>query len=153
MREILFRGKRLDNGEWLEAGTLLQNSDNERLCWMPVYGDKFGTVEDNDGNILRMEYGTLYKVDPATVGQYTGLTDKNGKRVFEGDVVRDMDGTTYPVVWGGTGFYLRYDPPRAHGMGYELLPLCYYWHAHGPIIEIIGNIHDNPELLEVNHED
>ena len=75
------------------------------------------------------------------------MNDKNGKRIFDGDIVRDMNGTIYPVVWSGTGFYLRYDPPHAHGLHYDLLPLCNYWHAHGAIIEVIGNIHDNPELL------
>ena len=145
MREILFRGKRLDNGEWLEAGTLLQNSDNERLCWMPVYGDKFGTVEDNDGNILRMEYGTLYKVDPATVGQYTGLQDKNGKRVFEGDICHNTKtGEIVSVKWHGTmaGFVWNKRKENSHLSDFGELFRVYDKY------EVIGNIHDNPELMD-----
>lgn len=132
----LYRGKW--NGVWVEGAFCPKNCD-----------DPFGPMVDKP-SIIKLDEpndGFWFDVDPSTVGQYAGMPDKNGKQIFEGDIVRDMDGTTYPVVWGGTGFYLRYDPPHAHGMEYELLPLCNYWHAHGPIIEIIGNIHDNPELM------
>lgn len=148
MREILFRGKRMDNGEWLVSGTLLQSSDDERFCWMPVYGDKFGTAEDDKGNILRMEYGTLYRVDPATVGQYTGLKDKNGKRIFEGDIVRVQDnlifspfcdGLVGKVVYIETAFFIEpKDPTKSE-----------YLFNECAVYEVLGNIHDNPELMEV----
>ena len=141
MREILFRGRHIVGKGWC-AGDLI-NTKGAIPPYMPMI---MQTVRKT-GEAMAVD------VDPDTIGQYTGLKDKNGRRIFEGDIVRDMDGATYPVVWGGTGFYLRYDPPHAHGMEYELLPLCNYWHAHGPIIEIIGNIHDNPELMDGGDED
>ena len=150
VRTIIFRGKRIDNGEWLVSGTLLQNSDDERFCWMPVYGDKFGTAEDDNGNILRMEYGTLYRVDPETVNQYTGLKDKNGKRIFEGDIVvcsQEINGNFIDkhvaigfveMRHGAFGLHRKqgyYRPFKDWLEDYEL--------------EVIGNIHDNGELMEV----
>lgn len=142
MRKILFRGKRIDNGEWLVSRTLLQNSDDERFCWMPVYGDKFGTVEDDKGNILRMEYGTLYRVDPVTVGQYIGLKDKNGKRIFEGDIVTRIlfdKPYQYEVVYRPG--YASFDGIRKGGF--------ISFGNDADCFEVIGNIHDNPELMEV----
>ena len=119
-REIEFRGKRLDNGEWL-YGDLMH--DNHGGCYVyPL--DSLGLFAEN-------------KVAPDTVGQFTGLCDKNGKKIFEDDVVRYND--TFDSD------YVKYDEKQK----VEFIDGCFY-----PIseewcqdIKVIGNIHDNPELL------
>ncbi len=74
MREILFRGKRLDNGKWTEDFLICPLFDKSR-----AYIGTLFPIDDHDIDML--------EVDPETVGQYTGLTDKNGKKIFEGDIV------------------------------------------------------------------
>lgn len=121
MREILFRGKRIDNGEW-------------------VYGDlthviyKHGDIRVSFGNIEI----AMRKVDPSTVGQYTGLTDRNGKRIFEGDVVEYRDYGNLAVEWDDGAFqFMREDT------FYDMLD-----HYTNGVAVVIGNRWDNPELLE-----
>lgn len=118
MREILFRGK-TEKGEW-------------------VYGDLLHP--DNCGNGYSIEDFTKYKnncfdVIPETVGQYTGLTDKNGKRIFEGDIVK---GTFYgyPMPFENYVFVIGWQEDVA---GYK----ANYFEN----VEVIGNIHDNNELI------
>ena len=140
MREILFRGKREDNGEW-------------------VYGFYFEEI----GSFIKEKPSSVstntYLVTPETVGQYTGLTDKNGKKIFEGDL---LNGFQYPflndnahnyfaeVVWlensTAFGLYTHKHPLSAvrglnEGCDYMEDFDSSQW-------EIIGNIHDNPELLK-----
>ena len=148
MREILFRGQTRKYGEKVRIG------DGQKLPGHWVYG---GVLQGGgDHSII---YGGENENDPGeglnkwcvhtdTLGQFTGLTDKNGKKIFEGDIVKDHGGVIYPVVFELTGFYLKYEPPHSYGFHFDLLPLSNYWHADGAIIEVIGNIHDNPELLE-----
>lgn len=137
MREILFRGKRLDNDEWAEGAYLNDRDGAFYIC--PAASDI--TYGDN-GN--RRRIGCWYKVDPATVGQYTGLMDKNGKRIFEGDIVqfRTRVDTFKPL-------YVRWYKGAAQFVvskrdGVRSYPMDDAW-----TYEVIGNIHDNPELLEV----
>ena len=136
----IFRGERVDNGEWAE-GDLMQWSDGTiRIC-----------VEN--GN----DEKTATTVIPETVGQCTGLTDKNGKLIFEGDVVKS-DGYIFIVKFGKCGgvannenygymgFYFDgFDDITNDALRMGLRnDICYFTD-----IEVIGNIHDNPELLEV----
>ena len=138
MREILFRGKRLDNGEWVEGAFL--NDRDGAFCICPSVSDiSYG----DSGN--RMRIGCWYKVDPSTVGQYTGLKDKNGKRIFEGDVAKVLQGKDKDIAYVGfeNGAFMLY--PKT-GNIYERT-LWEYWYNDWDV-EVIGNITDNPELLE-----
>lgn len=124
MREIIFRGKRIDDGEWV-YGVPWQSLNGSGKVYM------HGAIQI-DGRTLMADIA----VNPETVGQYTGLTDKNGKRIFEGDVVRHAG-----EVWTITYItkYARFAgtaPKRI--MGIFAFDAC----------EVIGNIHDNPELLK-----
>ena len=131
-REILFRGKRKDNGEWVEGYCVVIAK-----CYY-IFTGKLVIAK----NATNFEY---YSVSPETVGQFTGLTDKNGTKIFEDDVVIissrsideedgialiewDEDDARFIFAWGNlvAGFDDFYS--------YE--------------IEVIGNIHDNPELME-----
>lgn len=149
MREILFRGKRLDNGEW-ETGSLMKVTVAGRTYFL-IFGDGFAYDAET---MKALAHGC---VDPATVGQYTGLKDKNGKRIFEGDIVR----VTYAVN-GREKVFFTGDVKFEDGAFYLYLYsrgqktkglLCGFANAvhtedEGIFCGVVGNIHDNPELLE-----
>lgn len=138
MREILFRGKRLDNGEWVEGAFLNDRDGAFYIC--PAASDI--TYGDNG---KRRRIGCWYSVDLFSVGQYTGLTDKNGKRIFEGDIIGtrydslDIDYVVVEVVkWFRNGWAIQEG---------DCMPDSLTEDGILPYSEIIGNIHDNPELL------
>ena len=129
MREILFRGKRLDNFAW-ETGSLV-------IVRMDCHDAQYYIADKMTG------YHT--PVDPSTVGQYTGLKDKNGKRIFEGDVAKVLQGKDKDIAYVGfeNGAFMLY--PKT-GNIYERT-LWEYWYNDWDV-EVVGNITDNPELLE-----
>lgn len=134
MREIKFRGKRLDNGEW-EYGDLVAI---KHKCGLPC--QCYAIIPDIvcSGELLwKLLFD--YEVDPATVGQFTGLKDKNGKEIYEGDILLDESGTYAVVGYSMGAFYVDF------GEGFDLQ---YFAECIHEICEVVGNIHDDPELLE-----
>lgn len=125
MRKILFRGKRLD-GEWLEGN----------LATYPS-----GTYKIVITTSKQPIFGTLKEVIPETVGQYTGLTDKNGKEIFEGDIVKGKDNSDKDIKVCGYVDFMN----GSFVVAGDLITR-YRWIDYE--LEVIGNIHDTPELLE-----
>lgn len=135
-REILFHGKRKDNGEWVEGYYVSQSN------YSCVHRKNIHFIlkdECRDIGLGGLEY---YEVDPETVGQHTGQTDKNGTKIFEWDIVKCTGDTGIENI-----FIIMWDSRRA--MFYLDSPTFktdfYYYSADE--FEVIGNIHDNPELL------
>ena len=133
-REILFRGKWIDNGEWVH-GYLI--------------GDDVivGEIIEFEDEYFYCEF--WWKVDPKTVGEFTGLCDKNGANIFEGDILKvDTEfenSTIHRVIWGGSypAFEIEPNPyDDCNGLQY-VAHVC-----ENTTCQIIGNIHDNPDLLK-----
>ena len=156
MREILFRGKCVDTGMWYEGGYIHLH----KTTHCPI-GDP-ERFPDNDIHQIVFERMTDWElpnqhyrvdVDPKTVGQFTGLTDKNGKKIFEGDIVRvlgnqqveDWKNVDYigSIAFLDAGFCVIDGTIEDHAFRRYQLPRL------ALDLEVIGNIHDNPELLEV----
>lgn len=117
MREIKFRGKRLDNGKWIYGSLVILNG----RCF--IFNDE-----------CRAE------VDPSTVGQYTGLKDKNGKEIYEGDILTDKYESIGVVEWQNGGFVVNLGDVDILQIADCFDDSYQMW--------TIGNIHDNPELLK-----
>ena len=135
MCEILFHGKRLDNGEWIEG---FYCKHNTAKTWLASDDPKPKHLIIVDGFC---DWGFEpplqgIEVDPATVGRYTGQTDKNGKRIFEGDIVRYKDKI----------YVISYIPKyvRFAGIAPGVVMAVFLFSA----CEIVGNVHDDPGLLE-----
>lgn len=118
MREILFRGKRTDNGEWVVSNSIMQTNYSGTFLW---YKGCWGEAE--------------------SVGEYTGLTDKKGNKIFEGDIVQVNAVANAKIIYNDQKACFVFD----YGAnGRPLVVDLVEEHS----IEVIGNIHDNPELLE-----
>lgn len=131
MREILFRGKRIDNGEWVEG-------DLDRALFADI---------DFISHFVKSDERVSYEVIPETVGQYTGLTDKNGKKIFEGDIISERPPMNTIAYIG----YVAYDDEAAlwrfminNDTKFNGVLLGTYSRSY----TVIGNIHDNPEMLK-----
>lgn len=151
MRDSLFHGKRIDNGEWVEGSLITTTAVQAKAYIVDSCCCTFDKV-DCDGCAL-FDWISAYEVDPETVGQFTGLTAKE-KKIFEGDIGRykQTDGAKRngkPITCIGKVVYNAKTASFAVESKDETG--CKYF-DYFPIkdFEVIGNIHDNPELLEVN---
>ena len=133
----------------------IQIADGRKL----IVNNKFGACIDEKGNFINTEYPFVNEVIPETIGQYTGLTDKNGKKIFEGDIVQNGEneefywhfrkgvvkfgeGTFDSGIYRYTGFYFEEsDGTIDHNTLYKVEDVWYQ-------VKVIGNVFDNPELLE-----
>ena len=139
IREVIFRGKRTDNGEWI--------TDSETY------------IRDGDGIWLSDENLNVVTVIPETVGQYTGLTDKNGVRIFEGDILDVSSDVAYGgvavhrlgyfVVEFHNGCFMKsaLDDPQLSFFDNAKRKGLYHF-ISTDIHKIVGNIHDNPDILK-----
>lgn len=149
MREIMFHGKRVNNGEWVE-GYYVKKTD-------PLLGiEKHFIVKQEYGkyNILE-SFEFWYEVIPETVGQYTGKKDKNGVRIFEGHILRFFRDELQVVEWEEEWSNLALHTygtimTKKNGKFVKKQVEGWNWLDDYPLHEtlILGNIHDNPELLE-----
>jgi len=156
MHEHLCRGKRTDNGKWIEGYYVRLHCQKGKVSHR-IYT---GYAESDCGEY----YPDWFEVDPETVGRYTGLLDKNGKWIIEGDVVRvvSYDFGVFDeigdVVFQNGCYGIRYDPYWSNGVMvrrlFHRIGKVERSHDHGfsgviqYTYEIIGNAHDNPELLK-----
>jgi uncharacterized phage protein (TIGR01671 family) len=169
MREIKFKGKRVDNGEWV-YGNLIKFSDMAYIH------------ETTTKNPMHLLETFMHKIDPKTVGQYTGLKDKSGIKIYEGDIVKNIIsvriGTRTETYKRTTNRYAKYEDKECNGfVVFEDFKYKIKWIANdnypsyffctkkrdnptlineqiihniekNTVVEVIGNIHENPELLE-----
>jgi uncharacterized phage protein (TIGR01671 family) len=134
MREIKFRGKRIDNGEWVYGAFVpdaLETPDNDLITW--------GFIRRYNRDIGKME---TIEVARESVGQYIGLCDKNGKKIYEGDIV------ICPVHEESVDYLQLEAGDKNHVTRTICIPDCYQ-EGLPEDCKVIGNIHDNPDLLEV----
>lgn len=147
MRDILFRGKRVDNGKWVEGyytelpcgslGATIFSNDDELVCedtgsYIIKVFTKQHTYYSNS-NPLQVIECEKYEVIPETVGQFTGLCDKNGRKIFEGDIVESPNGTQGFIEWQNAECAFLVDI----GDDWQTMDDCPY--------EVIGNKYDNKE--------
>ena len=130
MREILFRGKSIDDGEWIYGDLLHKHFRNETKATKVIRNNL-----------------TIYKVVPETIGQYTGLTDKNGRKIIEGDILAFADRIA-EVEWNNICGCWDCRFIKLITGGEQTISAMRAPSKWGRNAEVIGNIHDNPELLK-----
>ena len=153
-REIKFRGKKTDTGEWIYGNLHIPNAlfTGIFICPNTTFGDIAPGFRDGDDFEETQKYGVAighYKrIIPESLGQFTGLKDKKGKDIYEGDILK----LQYPLNYGFAGIHnkelivsITFDNGCFWFSGEEHTD-C-YWHHYNEY-EVIGNIYENPELLK-----
>lgn len=130
-REILFRGKRMDNGEWVKGFPYITHGGEHQIRYY-----------DSESNIENCSHTVI----PDTLGRFTGLTDRNGVKIFEGDIIK-YSANKVGIINYETGCFCTQDIKSRNNPALDTVFASFL------NIEIIGNIHDNPELLEVSGND
>lgn len=133
-REILFKAKRKDNGEWVEGYY-------RRIPCMGLHGHYI--MPQNPKNRLEQ-----YEIDPGTICQYTGLTDKNGNKIWENDICNRKEKYPEIVTYNKGDWQLDYSYVFGKEMHTDACNLGFYV-CERNCVEVIGNIFDNADLLEV----
>lgn len=151
MREILFRGKRVDNGEWIRGDLIttpfIRNETQQNIIYiLDITKADYDCFED------LVEDNGIFEVDPETVCQYTGLIDKNGKKIFENDIIeckRSNQHFRSQIEWDSTcGGFMFQDTKEGSAVGLDAI-LSYGIYND---FKLIGNIFDNSELLKGDKE-
>ena len=138
MREILFKAKRLDNGEWVE-GNLITNERNEKQKYIGyIFDERNGVINDFD----------IVEVIPTTLCQYTGLVDKNGQKIWENDICDRKEKYPEIVVFNEGDWQLDYSYVFGKEIHSDACNLGFYV-CERNCVEVVGNIFDNADLLEV----
>ena len=135
----LYRAKRADNGEWAEGNLVWSDDadDDYKAIIIPTTGSNMFTKGGSNGDL---GFEKWYRVEPSTICQCTGLKGKNANLIFEHDIVSDECGNVAEIIWN--------DAELQYLVDYEFEPMTL-----GEWCSVVGNIFDNPELLEAREND
>ena len=159
MREIKFRGKRVDNGDWVHGlFTMTKWQSISPFEHNGIWHEPEWEVREEFKHMVKCQeinrsrywfaaiqqsknFDSILEVDPDTVGQFTGLKDKNGREIYEGDICEDARRFRFVVIWEENARFL------GRGIGKQKEYIRYV--GQEPAVKVIGNIYENPKLLEV----
>ena len=149
MREILFKAKRVDNGEWVDGYLFDNGFDGEEKKYFigGLIIEKYNGTACDEWDITGIDF---YEIDPETICQFTGLCDKNGKKIWENDIVNTKSNVRVQIKFG---LYSNGFSTWKHNQGFymDFMDKEYYRPELGYWAEksvVIGNIFDNKELLQ-----